>query len=66
MVAEKPPMLSEVTTHCKHGGVVENTGVDMAGGVPYSTQYNKVNRVTCQDTNNFFHDKNTSFDHGIS
>ena len=37
MLAEKPPMPSEIMTHREHGGAVENTGVDMAGGVPYGT-----------------------------
>jgi hypothetical protein len=27
--------------------------------------YSKVKTVNCNVTNNFFHDKNTSFDHGI-
>jgi hypothetical protein len=48
-------MPAEVTTHRKHGGGVENMGVDMAGGVLYGTK--RKNRVTCQDTNDFFHIK---------
>ena len=32
-VTEKPPMLSEVSTHHKHGRGVENMGVDMMRGV---------------------------------
>jgi hypothetical protein len=28
--------------------------------------YNKVNRANCQETNIFFHHKNTSLNHGIS